>query len=185
MEVSVRKPMFFTGCVVTNLVAKQVCLSWEGKQINYLLNLDPTLAHEVAILKALDTGMPPEVEVAFVMMRGLREGDVALDVGANIGFFTLLMSKLVGKSGHVVAYEPGPNNLPALNRNVTLNGALNVSLSERPVWCKEQEIIFHLNADNRSSNSVYDPGAWYDNILSRGNPQSVAFYTTTLDLAQC
>src|SRR5579863_7387210 len=43
-----------------------------------------------------------------VLTKELKEGDVFVDVGANIGFFTLLASKLVGEKGRVYAFEPNP-----------------------------------------------------------------------------
>ena len=51
----------------------------------------------------------------------LRAGDVAVDVGANIGLFTLLMARIVGPTGRVVAYEPEPENLALLRDNVAAN----------------------------------------------------------------
>lgn len=41
----------------------------------------------------------------------IHPGDVVLDIGANVGFFTLLASKLAGPDGHVHAFEPVPRNL--------------------------------------------------------------------------
>jgi FkbM family methyltransferase len=45
-----------------------------------------------------------------------------LDLGANIGYYTLLFSSLVGKSGKVFAVEPDSRNLPLLKKNIALNG---------------------------------------------------------------
>jgi FkbM family methyltransferase len=55
----------------------------------------------------------------------LRLGMVAYDVGANVGFYTLLFSKLVGESGKVFAFEPFPENLVDLLAHLRLNGADN------------------------------------------------------------
>ena len=44
-----------------------------------------------------------------------------IDVGANIGYFSCLMSKLAGPTGKVLAIEPEPNNLKLLENNVRLN----------------------------------------------------------------
>jgi hypothetical protein len=46
--------------------------------------------------------------------RHLVEGDVLYDVGANVGFFSLLGARLVGPRGTVVAFEPLPRNVDAL-----------------------------------------------------------------------
>lgn len=60
----------------------------------------------------------------------LGPGRVAFDVGANVGFFTLLASRLVGSSGSVVAFEPMPSNVEALRRHVKLNQVRNVTIFE-------------------------------------------------------
>jgi FkbM family methyltransferase len=51
----------------------------------------------------------------------LRPGDVAFDVGANVGLFTLLMSRIVGPSGRVVAYEAAPENAALLRDTIAMN----------------------------------------------------------------
>jgi FkbM family methyltransferase len=50
------------------------------------------------------------------------EGMVAYDVGANIGYTTLLLAEAVGVSGEVIAFEPLPANLERLRQNLALNG---------------------------------------------------------------
>jgi len=57
----------------------------------------------------------------------LKEGDVVLDVGANIGYYVLVEAQLVGKSGKVYAVEPVRSNFDLLERNVQLNNFKNVS----------------------------------------------------------
>jgi FkbM family methyltransferase len=52
----------------------------------------------------------------------LREGDVAIDVGANIGIHTLAMAQAVGTEGHIHAFEPFNEVRARLQRNVALNG---------------------------------------------------------------
>lgn len=51
-------------------------------------------------------GTPYEQEVTDVVITSLRQGDVFLDVGANIGYFSTIAAKLVGESGQVIAFEP-------------------------------------------------------------------------------
>ena len=62
---------------------------------------------------------------AFLSAR-LREGDVFVDVGANIGYFTLLASKAVGRSGKVIAIEASPMIFSKLVDNLKRNRAANV-----------------------------------------------------------
>ena len=63
----------------------------------------------------------------------IKPGMTVLDLGANIGFYTLLFANLVGKEGRVFAFEPEPNNFSALEKNVKLNGFTNTTLVKRAV----------------------------------------------------
>lgn len=65
--------------------------------------------------------------------RSLKPGDTFVDVGANIGYFTLLASRCVGESGRVVAIEPAPEHLRALESNLRLNSVGNVRIVEAAV----------------------------------------------------
>ncbi len=58
----------------------------------------------------------------------LRAGQVLFDVGANVGYYTILGARLVGPRGKVVAVEPVIRNLAYLYRHITLNRASNVSI---------------------------------------------------------
>jgi FkbM family methyltransferase len=55
---------------------------------------------------------------------------VVLDIGANVGFFTLLASTLAGREGHVFALEPVPRNITYLRRHLDLNNASNTTVIE-------------------------------------------------------
>jgi FkbM family methyltransferase len=57
----------------------------------------------------------------------IRPGDVVVDVGANIGYFTILAARLVGLEGHVHALEPAPDTHAALVANIRRNGLGNVT----------------------------------------------------------
>ena len=58
----------------------------------------------------------------------LAPGDVAIDVGANVGYYTLLMARAVGPRGKVLAFEPSPVTFERLRENVEMNGLDNVEL---------------------------------------------------------
>lgn len=63
----------------------------------------------------------------------VKEGDVVVDLGANIGYFTLLAAKLVGQKGKVYAFEPEPKNYYYLQKNIKLNNYDYVSAFQRAV----------------------------------------------------
>lgn len=74
----------------------------------------------------------------------VEPGDVVFDVGAAVGFYTLLASRLVGASGRVVAFEPLPRNLAFLTRHVELNGAENVGVRAEAVGAHDGTAAFRL-----------------------------------------
>jgi FkbM family methyltransferase len=67
----------------------------------------------------------PEEETA-VFLPLLREGMTVLDIGANVGFFSLLIAQRVGKTGRVYAFEPVPSIFARLKENIALNGFENI-----------------------------------------------------------
>jgi FkbM family methyltransferase len=62
-----------------------------------------------------------------------RPGMQVVDVGANIGFYTLIFSRLVGETGHVWAFEPAPGNAEILRKNIAVNRFSNISIVEAGV----------------------------------------------------
>jgi FkbM family methyltransferase len=60
------------------------------------------------------------------MERLLSPGSVFIDVGANMGIYTLVASKLVGEGGRVMAFEPSAQSFPILRQNIALNSLTNV-----------------------------------------------------------
>lgn len=69
-----------------------------------------------------------EPEQTLAMAAALGRGDVLFDVGANVGYYTLLASERVGAAGRVIAFEPVVRNLSFLHRHLELNGAANVTV---------------------------------------------------------
>lgn len=74
----------------------------------------------------------------------LREHDCFIDVGANVGYFSLLSSSLVGASGVVVAVEALPGTFELLKHNLSLNRIENVRPLNVAAWDKEEQLtIYH------------------------------------------
>lgn len=68
-----------------------------------------------------------------LIKREVKEGDVVVDVGAHIGYYTLIFAELVGEKGKVYAFEPDPDNFDILRKNVEVNGYKNVILEQKAV----------------------------------------------------
>ncbi|MGD9616074.1 MAG: FkbM family methyltransferase [Alphaproteobacteria bacterium] len=63
-----------------------------------------------------------EMGLTIHIARHVRAGMAAIDVGANFGYYTVLLGALVGESGRVLAIEPAPETAAMLRRSVALNG---------------------------------------------------------------
>src|ERR1019366_6279252 len=105
----------------------------------------------------------PQVEV-FLRAR-LRPGDTFVDVGANIGYFSLLAATLVGSDGHVVAVEASRSTLGQLRANIERNGMGSII---RPVYAAAADIegvvkLYRGDARNIGTASISrDVGEGYE-----------------------
>lgn len=86
----------------------------------------------------------------------IKNGDTVLDLGANIGVYTLIFAKLVGKSGHVFAFEPDPTNFEILSKNVKENKHENVTLVQKAVSEKNDRIKLFVSKRNHASHRIFD-----------------------------
>ena len=84
----------------------------------------------------------------------VKPGMTVVDVGANIGYYTLLCASLVGKRGRVVAFEPDPDNFRLLERNVRLNGCDQVVTVPKAVSSERGTTRLYLDAANRGAPSL-------------------------------
>jgi FkbM family methyltransferase len=87
----------------------------------------------------------------------LGEGDTFWDVGANVGFYSLLAARLVGPRGRVVAIEPVPRNLRYLHRHIGINALENVAVVEAAAGEREGTARFTESAGN-AQNHFSDGG---------------------------
>jgi FkbM family methyltransferase len=83
--------------------------------------------HGSALAFAMGNAEPPLQDA---MRRLVRPGASFWDIGANVGFFTLLACRLVGPSGSVQAFEPVPANAAAIRHNLTINSLTRATVSE-------------------------------------------------------
>ncbi len=77
-----------------------------------------------------------EPELTEFLKRNLKEGQTFVDVGANVGYHSLLASKLVGSTGKVYAFEPAQDSYDVLLKNIELNNCQNIMPIQKAVSSK-------------------------------------------------
>lgn len=82
------------------------------------------------------------------MWAAISPGQVVLDVGAHVGFYTLLASRKVGAQGRVVAFEPEPRNLEVLRSHIQINRVSNVAVIAAAVCAATGSARFQLGASS-------------------------------------
>lgn len=130
-----------------------------NKRILFDLTFDPNFVADVNTRDFLNHNGACEPEVVHLMRRVLREGDLAIDGGANIGFMTMIVSRLVGEKGRVEAFEPSTINYKKLMANLTLNRTENVFVVNSPLWSETSPTILHQGVDSGSSSLMPFNGA--------------------------
>jgi FkbM family methyltransferase len=98
-----------------------------------------------------------------VINRFVMPGDTVLDIGANIGYYTVMFSNLVGDAGKVVAFEPTNHYLETLHRNIEVNRLKNVEVLNIGLSNKICEMVIDIGP---SSATLHSP-IGFDKVLSK------------------
>ena len=107
----------------------------------------------------------------------IAPGFVFLDIGANIGAYSLFVAALAGQGSRIVAVEPQPKIYDRLVQNVRLNGFFNVKALDCAVADKTGEVTLFLDARNSGESSV--------KIVASGTASPIRVASKTLlDLAR-
>jgi FkbM family methyltransferase len=118
-------------------------------------------------------GGEPEVQEA--LQQHVRSGMTIYDVGANIGFFTLLAARFVGQQGRVVAFEADPEIARRLREHVSRNVFGWVALEEKAVW-SESSIVFFERIDPATS-----PDRGLGHVVTEGAVDTIRVSAVSLD----
>lgn len=111
---------------------------WKGRKGDGISSL---VNGRIMFLNPFDRGISKELFiyrtheplVSRLLMGILREGMAVVDIGANIGYYVLIESGLVGDKGKVIAIEPDPENVVLLRRNVEANELRNVEIIQAAI----------------------------------------------------
>jgi FkbM family methyltransferase len=128
-----------------------------------------------------------EKETCLIFNRLIKKDNICLDIGANEGYFSMLMSKLVGENGKVYAFEPQTRLLPILFKNINQNGLFNCTICNIGVGDgRSKKKISLFPSNNNAASSIVRPYKFFnrteeiyifdiDYILGKLNTNKVDF----------
>jgi len=91
----------------------------------------------------------------------ITQGMTVVDIGAGIGYYTLIAARLVGETGVVYAFEPEPCNYELLSKNIELNGFTNVVSIKKAVSDKKGKSKLYFEKER-----IVNPSLSKENVLS-------------------
>ena len=91
-----------------------------------------------------------------LLSKELKKGMTCLDVGGNIGYYTLLESNIVGNDGKVIAIEPSPPNFKHLKKNLSIQDAKNVDAYNFAAGDVDGEVNFLIYRESNGSFTIPD-----------------------------
>ncbi|MCX6715589.1 MAG: FkbM family methyltransferase [Candidatus Taylorbacteria bacterium] len=150
----------------------RLCRIWPFKQIadSAIKSSIPeriNITEGILILNPTDLGVSGQLALGVyerfetkLFRRAVKAGMNVLDIGANIGYYTVIASRLTGSSGQVFAFEPEPVNQEFLKKNIAINSLKNVTpvamalsntVGKHKLYLTEDNKGTHALADNRST----------------------------------
>jgi FkbM family methyltransferase len=154
-------------------------LTIRDRKLSMLLDIEPGRYYsDYALGLYLDNNQAPEPELIHVLFRALGSGDLAVDAGACVGFFTIIMSKLVGPTGKVIAIEPDSRNIAMLRKNLDINDCVNVEIISRPLSADARTLHF---TEDQTENGQSRIEAYSRTMPDYGNILLSATLATILD----
>ncbi|XOB41510.1 MAG: FkbM family methyltransferase [Candidatus Nealsonbacteria bacterium] len=94
-------------------------------------------------LRVLES-MGGEQHILKLLIPRLRPGDVVYDIGGYVGLYTILLAKVVGQKGQVIAFEPQSQNFEHLLDNLKLNRLTNVRVFQKALGDREEKRKLYL-----------------------------------------
>ena len=104
----------------------------------------------------------------------LKSGQVVVEAGAYIGYYSLKMAQDVGASGRIIAVEPVEENREIILKNITANGIENITVLPYAIWNQPGTTVFYLT--DRQKNSLLR-----SITHGRGTVRQIVVPTNTID----
>lgn len=138
-----------------------------GTTVNFYdfkMFLDASSNHDLIMLDEFLKGIIYEKSTADLIRQKLKKGGIFVDAGANNGYFSLLASNVVGKTGKIYAFEPSSSSFDRMRYNIALNKSKNIKAicmavgnRDDKVWLAENNVE---DGRNKISSRKGGTGTW-------------------------
>lgn len=114
----------------------------------------------------------PELSAFLMRHLTLSPGDVVIDIGANIGWYSMLLQRLAPEGVNIFSFEPDPLNFDLLSQNIELNGAHRVEAIQQALAAEDgTQMLYRHDSNNLGRHS----------LLQLQDGHAIEVQTTTLD----
>lgn len=117
-----------------------------------------------------------EKDVEKVIRDILGKGDVFIDIGANVGYFSVIASRIVGENGKVHSLEAIPKLCGLLSESIAINNIRNIKVLNNAAYSENRKIMFHsmknsafsyISKDNTSDNPIEVDAITLDSLIDK------------------
>lgn len=140
-------PLRFIGVRMMRWYLKPV-VQWDG----FTVSVDPT---DFGVSFELESTGHYEIATMEYCKKTLKPGMTFVDVGANVGLFTIMAARAVGPTGKVYAFEPDAGNAALIKKNVDQNGLSNVTIIQKAVSDTTGSLTLFQSGFNTGDHRTY------------------------------
>jgi FkbM family methyltransferase len=123
-----------------------------------------------------------EPAITHAVRSKLKNGSIFIDVGANIGYYSLLASSIVGSEGKVYAFEASPSIYERLCENINLNDCKNISVINKAICASNSQVtIYKAGLHNTGHSTIIDQLASNENMIREGKVEGITLSSAMSD----
>lgn len=139
-------------------------------------------ASDLSLMPQLVLSGAVELPLTRYFINHLKQGQTVVDIGANIGYFTVLLGMLVGTNGKVIAYEANPEIVQYLNDTLSINYLHDRTIvHNKAVYSQDMDIPFYANQKFKGNASIQKHNAAYFQHYKE-EVQTITIHAERLDL---
>jgi FkbM family methyltransferase len=124
-----------------------------------------------------------EKPTSMFILNNLKEGQTFVDIGANIGYYSLLASSIVGESGEVYSFEAMPSTFERMKINFMLNHFRNITAVPIALWHEEMHLPLYVSSESDGLSSLF-PYSFKETLTIEATTLDLSLPSKNLDLVK-